>query len=84
MAHHLMYARGSTEATMRTTMNIDDELLKEAHELTGIKERTTLVHEGLRLLIQREALGLRHHRVVDQQFPEPPRRSSARRAGPCV
>jgi hypothetical protein len=27
------------------------------------------------LLIQREAIGLRHHRVVDQQFPEPPRRS---------
>ena len=24
------------------------------------------------LLIQREALGLRHHRVVDQIFPEPP------------
>jgi hypothetical protein len=24
------------------------------------------------LLIQREALGLRHHRVVDQVFPEPP------------
>jgi len=21
------------------------------------------------------ALGLRHHRIVDQQFPEPPRRS---------
>jgi hypothetical protein len=28
----------------------------------------------LALLIQREALGLRHHRLVDQQFPEPPRR----------
>jgi hypothetical protein len=27
----------------------------------------------LALLIQREALGLRHHRIVDQQFPEPPR-----------
>lgn len=27
------------------------------------------------LLIQREAIGLRHHRVVDQQFPEPPRRA---------
>jgi hypothetical protein len=26
------------------------------------------------LLIQREAIGLRHHRVVDQLFPEPPRR----------
>ena len=27
------------------------------------------------LLIQHEAIGLRHHRAVDQQFPEPPRRS---------
>jgi hypothetical protein len=28
----------------------------------------------LMLLIQREAVGLRQHRVVDQQFPAPPRR----------
>ena len=27
------------------------------------------------LLVQREAIGLRHHRLVDQQFPEPPRRA---------
>jgi len=25
------------------------------------------------LIIQREAIGLRNHRLVDQQFPEPPR-----------
>jgi hypothetical protein len=46
--------------------------------------RARALHARLALLIQREAVGLRHHRVVDQQFPEPPRRSSARRAGPCV
>lgn len=40
---------------MRTTINLDDELVARAQELTGIKERTTLIHEGLRLLIQREA-----------------------------
>jgi len=40
---------------MRTTLNLDDALLARAHELTGIRERTTLLHEGLRLLIQREA-----------------------------
>lgn len=28
----------------------------------------------LALVIQREAVGLRHHRVLDQEFPEPPRR----------
>lgn len=40
---------------MRTTINLDDELIAEAQRLTGIRERTALVHEGLRLLIQREA-----------------------------
>lgn len=40
---------------MRTTINLDDELVAEAQRLTGIRERTALVHEGLRLLIQREA-----------------------------
>lgn len=40
---------------MRTTMNLDDDLLAKAQRLTGIKERTALVHEGLRALIQREA-----------------------------
>lgn len=40
---------------MRTTINLDDELVAQAQELTGIRERTALIHEGLRLLIQREA-----------------------------
>ena len=41
--------------------------------------RVRAIHARLALLIQREALGLRHHRMVDQQFPEPPRRTAARR-----
>ncbi len=40
---------------MRTTLNLDDALLKEAQRLTGIQERTAVIHEGLRLLVQREA-----------------------------
>lgn len=40
---------------MRTTLNIDDELLKEAAEFTGIKEKTALVHAGLKALVSREA-----------------------------
>jgi Arc/MetJ family transcription regulator len=40
---------------MRTTLIIDDELLEEARAYTGIKEKTTLVHEALRCLIAREA-----------------------------
>ncbi len=40
---------------MRTTINLDDELLTEAQRITGIKERTALIHEGLRALIERES-----------------------------
>ena len=40
---------------MRTTLNIDDALIEEARRLTGIEERTALIHEGLRALIARES-----------------------------
>ncbi|MGH7665012.1 MAG: type II toxin-antitoxin system VapB family antitoxin [Gemmatimonadaceae bacterium] len=40
---------------MRTTINLDDKLISEAQRLTGVTERTALVHEGLRALIQRES-----------------------------
>jgi len=40
---------------MRTTLNIDDETLKQAVELTGIKEKTSLVKLGLEALIARES-----------------------------
>ncbi len=40
---------------MRTTINLDDELLKEAQRITGMKGRTALIHEGLRALIERES-----------------------------
>ena len=37
---------------MRTTVNIDDELLAKAREYTGEKEKTKLLHLGLQALIQ--------------------------------
>lgn len=40
---------------MRATVNLDDELLSEARRLTGIRERTALIHAGLRALIERES-----------------------------
>lgn len=40
---------------MRTTINLDERLLEEAKRLTGTAERTALVHEGLRALIERES-----------------------------
>lgn len=39
---------------MRSTLNIDDDLIEEARRLTGIKEKTTLVRAGLEALIARE------------------------------
>lgn len=40
---------------MRTTLNIDDQLLDEAQRLTGMTEKSVLVREGLRALIERES-----------------------------
>ena len=40
---------------MRTTVNLDDELIDEAQRLSGMSGRTAIIHEGLRALIQRES-----------------------------
>ena len=40
---------------MRTTVTLDDELLAKAGEAMGTTERSALLHEGLRLIVQREA-----------------------------
>ena len=40
---------------MRTTVNIDDELLESARRLTGIEGTTALVRESLRALVERES-----------------------------
>ncbi len=40
---------------MRSTLIIDDALLDRARELSGVQEKTALVHEGLRALITRES-----------------------------
>jgi Arc/MetJ family transcription regulator len=40
---------------MRTTLNIEEALLARAAELTGIKEKTSLVKLGLEALIARES-----------------------------
>ncbi|NMM06723.1 type II toxin-antitoxin system VapB family antitoxin [Polaromonas sp.] len=40
---------------MRTTINLDDELLTQAQLLTGLTERTQLVREALLALVQRES-----------------------------
>ena len=40
---------------MKTNLDIDEELLAEAKHLTGITDRNELIHQGLRLLIERES-----------------------------
>lgn len=40
---------------MRTTLNIDDELLRKAAQLTGVREKTALVRKGLQALIALES-----------------------------
>ena len=48
----ILYA---SEDFMRTTLNIDDELFRQARELSGLQEKTALIREGLKALIERES-----------------------------
>jgi Arc/MetJ family transcription regulator len=40
---------------MRTTLNIDDELLARVSRLTGSTDRSAIVRQGLQALIERES-----------------------------
>lgn len=40
---------------MRTTLALDDELVRVAQEFTGVAEKTELVREALKALIERES-----------------------------
>ncbi len=40
---------------MRTTLNIDDRILEKASQLSGVKEKTSLVRLGLEALITLES-----------------------------
>ena len=67
---------------MRTTVNLDDDLLAEAQRLTGTDERTALIREGLRALVERESA----RRLAKLGGSEPdlepaPRRRGASAAG---
>jgi Arc/MetJ family transcription regulator len=39
----------------RTTLNLDGELLKRAQEVTGMTQKTAVIHEALRALIASDA-----------------------------
>lgn len=63
---------------MRTTLNIEDNLLDRASKMTGIKEKTALVKLGLEALIAREG-GKRLARLggTQKQLKTVPRRKGA-------
>ena len=60
---------------MRSTLNIDDEMLRKAAELTGEKEKTALVRMGLQALIARESA----RRLAQLGGTEPDLRTISRR-----
>jgi Arc/MetJ family transcription regulator len=43
------------EPKMRTTITLDDELLAKAEAYTGIREKSALIREALKRLVEREA-----------------------------
>ena len=79
-------ALGRAGEKLEDALAITSELGHALDRETDPARRATLLAEyeaarrraasaRLMLLIQREAIGLRHHRTVDQKFPEPPRRA---------
>jgi len=54
MVYNVMWI-SCQDTIMRTTVNIDDELMKAAQRLTGIEERAVLLRAGLKALIEQES-----------------------------
>jgi Arc/MetJ family transcription regulator len=62
---------------MRTTLNIEDNLIDKASKMTGIKEKTALVKLGLEALIAREgAKRLAKLGGTEKQLKSIPRRGT--------
>jgi len=64
---------------MRTTVIIDDALLERARELTRLREKTAVLHEGLRALIARESARRLAALGGSDQRARAPRRRRTRR-----
>jgi Arc/MetJ family transcription regulator len=73
----VLYLCLKSEAKMRTTIALDDELVSKAQEFTGLTEKSALVHEALKALVAREA-GRRLARLggSDPKATAAPRRRS--------
>ena len=62
---------------MRTTLTLDDKLVAQARELTGIEDTTGLVHAGLQALVAREAA--RRLAALAGSMPDRDREAAPRR-----
>lgn len=60
-------------AELRQAVESATDPAAHAWVLAGYRQaRSRALDARHTLIIQREAIGLRNHRIVDQQFPEPP------------
>ena len=76
MMYHWVAYTSKGACDRRTTVNIDDQLLHEAQRLAGVNEKTALVREGLRALIERESA----RRLARLGGPNPTQAVSRRRS----
>jgi Arc/MetJ family transcription regulator len=51
----LMLERHKDKRQMRTTVTLDDELVARAQDYTGVQEKSALLREALKALVEREA-----------------------------
>jgi Arc/MetJ family transcription regulator len=65
---------------MRTTIALDDDLVAKAQSFTGLREKSSLVREALKALIEREsARRLARLGGTQKRLVAPPRRRSVAR-----
>lgn len=67
------------EAVVRTTLALDDDLVMEAQRLTGTTEKSALVRQALRALIERESA----RRLAQLAGTEPGVKAIPRRQAPA-
>src|ERR1700679_2632375 len=64
---------------MRTTLNLDGDLIDGARWLTGIEEKTALVHAALKTLVERESAAAGCTGRDDAQTAADPKKAAASR-----
>ena len=67
----------AVEVPMRTTIALDDELVRQAEHYTGIKEKAALVREALTRLVRNEAA----KRLAAMGGSDPKAQAAPRRRG---